>query len=134
MFGLEARLRGGRIGRDAEHDSIFLVELFYRVTKLVRLDGSAGRIGAGEEVEDDSLALKAGEPEGRGGIGLELDVGGRGAVSEHRVRVYRARRSRRDVFSLTFFAAGRSLPPDRPGRARPSSPARRKIPARWTCH
>jgi hypothetical protein len=46
VLDFESRLSRRSIGRNAEYRRAFLVELLDRVTKLVRLGGSARRVGA----------------------------------------------------------------------------------------
>jgi hypothetical protein len=87
MLGFEARLGRRSVGRDAEHDHAFVIELLDGVTKLVSFDGSAGRIGTREEIEDDSLALGLGKLERLAGVGLQFDFGGFVAFFEHEIKI-----------------------------------------------
>lgn len=48
----------GRVGAHPHNFSAKLVQLLFGITKLVSFAGSAWRVGLGEEIEDQRLALK----------------------------------------------------------------------------
>ena len=61
----------GFVGRKADDLGVFLGELLGGIAEFARFLGAAGRIGLGEEEQNDGLALELGELEGTG-----LDFGG----------------------------------------------------------
>jgi hypothetical protein len=61
VFLLELGLGFGLVGRAAQDDRILAGESVAGVTKLVRLGGSPGGVGLGEEIKDNVLAREVAE-------------------------------------------------------------------------
>jgi len=83
VLGFETRLRRRRVRRDAQHYRVLLLEMLDGVTKLVSFRGSAGRIGAGEEIEHHLLTFELGKLKRLAGVRLQPDLGGFIAFVEH---------------------------------------------------
>lgn len=90
MFKPGLRLRW--IGRDAENHGIVPSQLPACVAKLARLGCSAGRIGLGEEVEDNVLTLHVTEGKRLIRIRSQADSGGFGTFLEfcHSIQILAA--------------------------------------------
>ena len=84
VLGLEGGLGIDRIGAHAEDGDAELVELFFCVAKLGRLDRSTGSTGFGVEEEEDALAGEVLERDFFAFVGQLAEGGGFGAYFEHR--------------------------------------------------
>src|SRR5690606_9651773 len=71
---LPVRLDGVRA--HAQHDRAARVQVLHAVAELARLDGAAGGVVLGIEVEHDLAATQVGQADGRAVVRLELEVGG----------------------------------------------------------
>jgi len=95
LLGAEALQQFDRIGADTNHDTIFLVEVFFCVTKLGRFDGSTGGVSFRVEEEQDALALEIAEGNLLTFIGCERKCGCLVTDFEHKVSVVIRRRIRK---------------------------------------
>lgn len=85
VLGLESRLSTWSVGRNAEYNRGFLVELLDCVTKLVSFCGSARRVGTREEIQHHLLPLELRQLERLVGVGLKFYFGSFVAFFEHGV-------------------------------------------------
>jgi len=79
LFGLEGGLGFDGVGAHAEDGDTELVEVFFCVAKLGRLDRSTGSVGFGEKEEEDALAGEVLERNFFAFVGWEAEGGGFGA-------------------------------------------------------
>ena len=100
MFGLERGLGFDGIGAEAKDGDAELVEIFFCVAKLGRLDRSTGGVGLGVEEEENALAGEIFQGEFAAIVGWKAEGGGFGAGLEH------GKFLASDIGSLTGIGSG----------------------------
>ena len=83
VLGLERSLGFNGISAQADDGHVVLVEVFFCVTELGRLDGSTGSVGFGVEEEEDALAFEVSQGDRCVVVCFETEAGGFSAWFEH---------------------------------------------------
>ena len=79
VLRFEAGLGFDGVTAQADDDRVELVEMFLRVAKLGRFDGSTGGVGFGKEKEDDAMTAEVGQRDV--GARVVFQAKGRGLVT-----------------------------------------------------